>query len=736
MRSLVPNDITVLLPEEGVDQEYWTEFQHRIVPRIDEICDSVHIIRSDKNNKTDTNIRHSGLYLGIAPAVHAPRPARPHRSCWIPRMGESNWRSHPWSLSRRILLPLGISGVPEGLPVSHLGCGVQITPTVKTETVCIISHGSELEKHPDIHTSSYIKLLKTTDSPHDLSGSILALIWLADPAEAMPYFLSALSHGVVPIVPNENRLLRYMCEYGSLGIPCTNGIEAIQVARYLISHERARKTLIDAGRRYIRRRLSWESVWRRLRASLLDMVAPEPRVTVVVLNWNGKNLLPDCFESLREQEYPGMTPMLVDNGSADGSVDFMRNIFPEVTRIRNERNLGFAEGNNIGMRRAVSNGSDYVALLNNDTRVGKRWIRELVLEAETGKDVGIVGSKMLFYGTPRIINSAGGVMNQCFYGWDHGVFQHDGREWNRSADRFSVTGGAMLIRSAALETGGYFDPVYFAYYEDNDLCHRLRLRGWRIRYTPRSVVFHKHSATSGSVSDWKTFLLERSRYRFILKHIPSEYFLSHLPAILRQELTEISAWARGRDYRRILLQIKAATSALLRLPHILMWRLFGSSGDKYHWTRQLEPGFCRPEFPRIGGEFDDLYDGLMPRGRAMPALMKSGLSGDWSDVVVSLPRYRILDSHGTVKMGNHAYDSAVLQIHVFLPPGTDCSELTVRLSDDNEQCFHIPHPGWHTLGALCDDVPSDMRLSLYSEHPVGINEISLIPSDHPVARVM
>lgn len=293
----------------------------------------------------------------------------------------------------------------------------------------------------------------------------------------------------------------------------------------------------------------------------------------------------------------------------------------------------------------------------------------------------------------------------------------------------------MLLRSSALEAGGFFDPVYFAYYEDNDLCHRMRLRGWRIRYNPRSIVFHKHSATSGPVSDWKTFLLERSRYRFMLKNIPSSYAFKFLPAIVRQEITEINAWARGRDYRRILIQIKAVASALFRIPNIMMWRLFGSSGMRNDWTKKLEPGFRRPAFPKLGGELENLYAGMIPRGRVLPALMNVGLSGEWSDVVVSLPRYRILNSHGSVRLGNTAFDSAVLQIHVFLPPGVDRSELVVHSVGGFEKCFPIPHPGWHTLATVCTDIPSDNRISLHAQHPLGINEISLIRTDHPVSRI-
>jgi hypothetical protein len=489
-----------------------------------------------------------------------------------------------------------------------------------------------------------------------------------------------------------------------------------------------------AGRRFARRTLSWTRVFLRLRAVLQSLDHPSPSVHTIVLNWNGKGLLPDCLESLRDQGYPGMVPVVVDNASGDGSVEFVRAVFPECRVMVNEKNLGFAEGNNVGMRAAIEQMADYVVLLNNDTRVACGWLRFLVEAAEADRTIGAAGSRMLFFDKPRTVNSAGGAMNQALYGWDRGVFEHDGRHWRQPHDCLAVTGGSMLLRVEALRHAGVFDKAYFAYYEDNDLCHRIRLSGWRVVYVPKSKVFHKLSATSGPVSDWKTFLLERSRFRFILKNVPLSYLARHGDRLLAQECVELRSWWRAREYRRILLQLRAALSAGARLHDIAMWRLFRGSGQDTGWTRALIQGFSRPAFPIEEDDFTDLYGTMTPDGRAITTCTSRSLRGDWSALQPTFPKFRLLHGRGGVLLTNHQIHRGFLQLHVFVPPDAAPRELGVTLPAESPRQVSLTHPGWHTILLPGEDIPARALVELEARQPIGINEVSLLPSDSPLLR--
>jgi len=139
------------------------------------------------------------------------------------------------------------------------------------------------------------------------------------------------------------------------------------------------------------------------------------KVSVIILNWNGKHHLERCLSSVLEQTYSNFEVILVDNGSTDGSVEFVRGRFPEVRIIWNEENLGFAAGNNAAI---IATRGDYVATLNNDTQVDPHWLSELVNAAETTPKVGMCASKMLFLHQPDMINSTRISVDKAGIAWD------------------------------------------------------------------------------------------------------------------------------------------------------------------------------------------------------------------------------------------------------------------------------------------------------------------------------
>ena len=221
-----------------------------------------------------------------------------------------------------------------------------------------------------------------------------------------------------------------------------------------------------------------------------------PKVTIIILNWNGKTDTIECLESLKHITYPNYEILLVDNGSTDGSVECFRERYPGMEIIENEDNLGFAEGNNVGIRKAMNEGADYVLLLNNDTVVDPEFLGEMVEVAENNPNAGIVGPKIYFYNTNRI-QSCGGKIS--FYkGAVYGQKKYH-TDLNHSKELVNVeflSGCAMLIKKEVLENVGLFDISYFAYYEDTDLCVRTKSAGYELFCIQSSMIWHKGSQSS------------------------------------------------------------------------------------------------------------------------------------------------------------------------------------------------------------------------------------------------
>ena len=206
------------------------------------------------------------------------------------------------------------------------------------------------------------------------------------------------------------------------------------------------------------------------------------RISVVVLNFNGKQYLHDCLSSLALQTCMDFEVIVVDNGSSDGSVEYLRGNFPWVKVVRNEENLGFAEGTNSGIREAKG---DLILTLNNDTKADKDFIKRLI-EPMSETKVGMCASKMLF--PDGRINSAGICISRSGAAWDRGMFEPDTGQYNQEEEVFGPCAGAALYRKEMLEEIGLFDEDFFLYMEDVDLAFRGRLAGWKCIYVPEAVV--------------------------------------------------------------------------------------------------------------------------------------------------------------------------------------------------------------------------------------------------------
>ncbi|MBU3926495.1 MAG: glycosyltransferase family 2 protein, partial [Bacteroidetes bacterium] len=211
------------------------------------------------------------------------------------------------------------------------------------------------------------------------------------------------------------------------------------------------------------------------------------RVTVVIVNWNGKALLGECLESLRKQVYSAFSIILVDNGSQDGSVDFVKNTYPEIHVIALSQNVGFAAANNLALGTIQT---DYVALLNNDAFPDTMWLNNLITALETHPEAGFVASKMLFYHQPDVIDRAGDAFTKA------GTALLRGRgamanSYNEIGWVFGACAGAALYRMSMLNDIGTFDKNFFLLYEDVDLSFRAQLKGYKCLFVPEAIVYHK-----------------------------------------------------------------------------------------------------------------------------------------------------------------------------------------------------------------------------------------------------
>jgi GT2 family glycosyltransferase len=252
------------------------------------------------------------------------------------------------------------------------------------------------------------------------------------------------------------------------------------------------------------------------------------KASVIVLSWNGMDYLEACLNAVLSQDYPDFEIIVVDNDSVDGSANFVAERYPQVQLIRNERNLGFAAGNNVGLRAAAG---DILVLLNQDTAVQPGWLAALAttLEDET---VGIVGCKIL-YPDGETIQHAGGYLDWPLgLSFHHGCEERDTGQYDQARDVEYVTAAAMGIRRSVLATTGPFDEGFFpGYFEDADLCFRAQAAGYRVVYTPDAVVVHHESGSFERTLHGKPYLVFRSRFRFIFKHYTpaqiAEEFVPH-----------------------------------------------------------------------------------------------------------------------------------------------------------------------------------------------------------------
>jgi GT2 family glycosyltransferase len=244
----------------------------------------------------------------------------------------------------------------------------------------------------------------------------------------------------------------------------------------------------------------------------------EPLIYIIVLNWNGKEDTLTCLSSVTAIKYPNFRIIVVDNGSSDGSVQAIRAGFPGLWVIETGENLGYAGGNNVGIRHALEHGANYVFLLNNDTRVAPDILERLLEAAYAIPDAGVLGAKIYYLSRPDAIWYVGAE-------WQHeqSKFAHrrsDNPALETVKDTDYVCGCAFFVPAPVFEKVGLLDETFFLTYEETDWCYRARQAGFRILVATRAEVWHAVSASfGGETSPLASYFMYRNRLLWAHRHL-------------------------------------------------------------------------------------------------------------------------------------------------------------------------------------------------------------------------
>ncbi len=289
-------------------------------------------------------------------------------------------------------------------------------------------------------------------------------------------------------------------------------------------------------------------------------------VSIIIVNFNGEIFLQKCLTSVLKTNYSNIEVIVVDNGSTDGSSELLRSFSYDsrIKLIMNEKNLGFAQGNNVGIELAAG---DYVVFLNNDTIVEPNWITEFVKVLESNFTIGAAQSKLLLLDSPSILDCAGNFSDFYAITFARGLGEKDVGKYECD-EIFTCKGASMIVRRKVIEQVGTFDSDFFTYYEDTDLCWRIRLAGYKILYVPTSIVYHKGSGSIPTVGIkslfFQVYLMKRNRITTLLKNYEIQNLIKYLSLSLVYECSQIviigfDNLLRGKD----LVYSKEASRAIL-----------------------------------------------------------------------------------------------------------------------------------------------------------------------------
>ena len=246
-----------------------------------------------------------------------------------------------------------------------------------------------------------------------------------------------------------------------------------------------------------------------------------PLVSIIIVNWNAKDYLEQCIDSLLSQTLSNFEIILVDNNSTDNSLELIEKKYPQIKLIKNNENVGFAEGNNIGIKHAKGK---YIALFNPDAVAENNWLSHLIPVLDSSDRIAAATGKMYYLG-----DKFGKDAVFCTWSkinpYTSIPFNFTNNEPESKVDYLS--GAAMLVKKEVIDKIGFLDPDYFLYFEETDWCARMIRAGYDLIYVPQAIVWHEVSSTD-SDSSKKTYYMERNRIRFAIKNFDTSYLILFL----------------------------------------------------------------------------------------------------------------------------------------------------------------------------------------------------------------
>lgn len=255
----------------------------------------------------------------------------------------------------------------------------------------------------------------------------------------------------------------------------------------------------------------------------------EPRVIVLILSYNGKALLDDAVPSYLQNDYPDFEVVVIDNGSVDGTREYVNEHWPSVTVLRTEENLGYSGGFNLGLAYAFKErNADYVLITNNDVRADSQVIRALVSVAESDPYIGFVSGKVYYFDEPEVLQTVGKYEDPVRWNGDHiGGRVTDQGQFEKVEERIFVDDIFTLVRREVYDAIGGYDITFRFQAEEFDWQARAKKLGYRIFFTPHAKIWHKESMTIGKQSSFKAYYDARNPMLVILKHREPEFFRNY-----------------------------------------------------------------------------------------------------------------------------------------------------------------------------------------------------------------
>jgi GT2 family glycosyltransferase len=325
------------------------------------------------------------------------------------------------------------------------------------------------------------------------------------------------------------------------------------------------------------------------------------RLAVVILTWNGRSDTLACLASLEAAGHPASDEavVVVDNGSTDGTLGAVAERFPWADLIQNGSNLGFAGGNNAGLRWALARGFRYAMLLNNDTEVPAGALDALVAHMDGHPECGGVQPLLVRHGDRSCIDSSGVELFSLPGARDRQIGRPVGEAPKSAEPVFGACAAAALYRAEALQKAGLLDEDFFVLLEDVDLCFKIRLAGYDMALVPEATIFHKRGISAqGTLSGEKKYLLHRNIRALALRYWPAKYLLQYAPFLCKGWLWGAAFAVRTGRWSQWSALMRRARRERREFSKNPQWRAI-----QREWMRPLGWGYYgRKLRERLGGE--------------------------------------------------------------------------------------------------------------------------------------